>query len=213
MAPGGFTHPLLSREGFNKWYVHHAVSKQQPIQHYSSNWQTHPCAPSPWLWADWNDLPSGSVTFTNTGQGTEGEELKDQQSRQWFLRFVSKWVELNVSKSPERGRRGSFTQAIVMTTAIKASPVIDVSVLPSALPLVMSKRLSHFCTVCTPVRNVQPNVIHARHFQLSCYPLSDGAVFYFVVKQFAHPLPISSLQLYHTMASLAPPSFLSLIRA
>lgn len=89
--------------------------------------------------------------------------------------------------------------AIVMTTAVKAASVIDVSALSSASPLVMSKRFSHFCTVRIQVRNVQPSVIHAKHIQQLCYLLSDGAAF-FVVKQFACPLPISSLLLYHTIA-------------
>lgn len=63
-----------------------------------------------------------------------------------------------MSASLQRGKGEDLPPiAIVMTTAIKTLSVIDVSVLPSTLPLVMSKRFSHFCTVCTPVRNVQPN--------------------------------------------------------
>lgn len=91
-----------------------------------------------------------------------------------------------MSVSLWRGEREALSpSAIVMTTAVKASPVIDVSALPSASPLVMSKRFSHFCTVCIPVGNVQPGVIHAKRIQQSCYLLSDGAAFYFVVKHSA----------------------------
>lgn len=57
-------------------------------------------------------------------------------------------------------------------------------------------------------------MIHEKYIQLSCYLLSDGAAFYFDVKQFAPPhTPISSLLLYHIIASVAPPSFLPLIEA
>lgn len=115
-------------------------------------------------------------------------------------------VGLNVSKPPERGRRGSFTHHYCHDNCCKGL-VCD-----------WCFRASFRLASCH-AKEIQPflhGAYSCEEFVAEWYMksmlgshvlLSDGATFYFVVRQFAVPLPIYSILLYHTIAWLTAPSF------
>lgn len=210
MAPQGFTHPLLSREGFSKSNVHHTMSicsNRSSAIHQTD--KLVPCTVSPWRWEniahlDWSQV----LDYTgHKGGGTGGPVAVPVI----FSGLCPSRAGLHVSKSPERGSRGSLLSpiAIVMTTAVKALCVIDVSAISFCLASchVRGSAISAQCVflwgMCSRFKR---HVIHAKHIQQSCYLLSDEAAFYFVVKQFARPLPIFQPSVHCTIEWLAPPS-------
>ncbi len=111
IAPGSFTHPLLSREGFSKWDVLHAVSTCS--DHSSTihqNWQN----PPPVHFLSGSEQTENISHLDRLHSQTLDKSPKGRSS--WTCSHASGFsclclsgVGLNVSKSPEREGRGSFT--------------------------------------------------------------------------------------------------------
>lgn len=87
-----------------------------------------------------------------------------------------------MSASLQRGKASDLSPiTIVMTTAVKTTSVIDVSGLPSASFLVITKKFSRFGTVCIPVENYS-KVVHEKHVillpDIFAYPLPTYTILF-----------------------------------
>lgn len=101
---------------------------------------------------------------------------------------------MNVIKVLGGEREDLLHIAIVMITAVRASPPIDVLGLPPPSPW-HAKEVQPFNIA---VRNCW--VALKKHVHESCYLLNDGTASHFVVKQFPRPLPMHGIVSYCTSA-------------